>query len=62
MTTDDPGGTRTRNDAIRVVNYGKANWRTVIRDACDDWSITGPPYRTKIEALSMIPEVERTNF
>ena len=54
--------TPTRNDAIVIVNYGRQNWRTVVRDACDDWDITGPAYATKLEALSMVAEIERTYF
>ena len=54
--------TQTRNDRIRIVNCGRKNWRTVVQDDCGDWDITGPPYATKMEAMSMIAEVERTAF
>ena len=55
--------TPTRNDRIRIVNAGgRKNWRTVVQDDCGDWDITGPPYATKMEALSMVSEIERTYF
>ena len=54
--------TPTRRDDIVIVNYGRKNWRTVVRDACDSWDITGPPYATKIEAMSVIPQIERDYF
>jgi hypothetical protein len=54
--------TITRNPRIVIENYGPKNWRTVVEDDCGDWAITGPPYATKLEALSMISEVERTYF
>ena len=53
---------QTRNDRIKIENYGTRNWRTVVQDDCGEWAITGPPYATKIEALSMIPELEDTYF
>ena len=52
--------TSTRNPRIRIENYGRQNWRTVVQDDSGDWAITGPPYATKLEALSMVSEIERT--
>lgn len=54
--------TSTRNPRIRVVNHGRKNWRTECRDDCGEWGITGPPYATKLEALSTVDELERTYF
>jgi hypothetical protein len=52
----------TRFERIKIGHLGSKNWRTVVRDDCGDWSVTGPPYATKLEALSVIDEVERTYF
>lgn len=53
---------KTRNPRIKIENYGTENWRTECQDDCGDWAITGPPYATKTEALSMVSELEETYF
>ena len=46
--------TDTRDPRIKIGNYGRGNYGT--------WGITGPPYATKLEALSTIPDVLRYYF
>ena len=54
--------TPTRNPRIRIVNHGPQNWRTEAKDDSGSWDITGPPYATKLEALSQVDNVERNFF
>ena len=54
--------TDTRDPRIKIGNYGRGNWRTVVRDDDGTWGITGPPYATKLEALSTISDVLRYYF
>lgn len=54
--------TDTRNPRIRIANGGRKNWRTMVQDDCGEWSITGPSYASKMEALSMVAELEHTHF
>lgn len=54
--------TKTRNDRIMVGNFGRGNWRLVCQDDDGDWAVTGYPCATKLEAMSMITETERTWF
>jgi hypothetical protein len=53
--------TPTRNPRIRIENHGPGNWRTEVMDDAEftvSWHIVGPPYATKLEALSMVGDVE----
>ena len=52
----------TRHAGVRIVNHGKQNWRTEVRDCAGSWDITGPPYATKLEAYSQVDEVIRVAF
>jgi hypothetical protein len=52
----------TRDPRVRVVNYGPRNWRTEAQDADGSWSITGPPYASKTEALLMVDQVAAYYF
>lgn len=53
---------RTSHPRIKVENYGRENWRTVARDDCGEWAITGPPYPTQAEALANVARVAAEYF
>ena len=55
-------GTKTSHPRIRITNYGRGHWRTEACDDCGEWSITGPLYPTKLEALANVREVARVFF
>lgn len=47
----------TSNSGVRIENYGRKNWRTLVRDEASGWAITGPAYPTKGEALVNVERV-----
>jgi hypothetical protein len=53
---------KTKDPRVRVTGFGRENWRTVARDDCGDWAITGPPYPTRTEALLAVDAVIRDYF
>lgn len=55
--SDDGPVTPTRHDDVHVWKQDRALWRTLVTDAEGDVSVTGPAYRTKLEALSVIDAV-----
>ena len=55
--------TATRHPDVRVVNHGRENWRTEVRDSGGEWDITGPPYPTKLVAMLAVDDAFiRTHF
>lgn len=46
----------TKDPRVRVGQWGKVNWRTLVRDG-DDWDITGPPYPTRVIAEGHVDDV-----
>lgn len=43
---------KTHDPRVRVANHGHEDWRTEVQDEPGaEWSITGPPYPTRTEAL-----------
>jgi hypothetical protein len=54
---------KTHDERIRVTNHGRENWRTEVQDEPGaEWSITGPPYPTRAEALVNVPRVAAECF
>jgi hypothetical protein len=53
---------KTKDPRVQVTSFGRENWRTVVKDDCGDWAITGPPYPTKTEALVNVDQVVRDYF
>lgn len=51
--------TRTRFPYLHVWHQGPGLWRIVATDDEGDSDVTGPPYRTKIEALSALDQTAR---
>jgi hypothetical protein len=58
-----PKITRTADPRIRIAQYGPKNFRTEVQDEPGaDWSITGPAYLTRAEALLMVDETASRHF
>lgn len=43
--------TKTRFADWAVWHQSRALWRVLIHEGDNEWSVTGPPYRTKMEAM-----------
>jgi hypothetical protein len=53
---------KTKDARVRVINHGRENWRTEVKDDTDGWVITGPPYPTRAEALLYVDELVAVYF
>jgi hypothetical protein len=54
--------TPTRYADIHIWKQATGVWRVLVTDAAGHTDITGPPYRTKAEALSVLDDVYTTHF
>lgn len=63
MTSMYPKVTKTADPRVRIAQNGARDFRTEVQDeAGADWSITGPVYLTRAEALLMVDETVSRHF
>jgi hypothetical protein len=54
---------QTKDPRVRVGQWGAGNWRTVVQDEPGgEWSITGPPYPTRVIAMGHVDDVRADYF